>query len=58
MAEGCDVENTTGKGKRGALPAEATEVEAIVGVFDSERASGQLWTADEFNTFALRALTS
>jgi hypothetical protein len=57
IAEGWDVEDTTGKGKRGPLPAEATEVEAVVGVFDSERACGQLWTAGEINTFTPRALT-
>jgi hypothetical protein len=57
IAEGWDVEDTTGKGKRGALPAEASDVEVIVGVFDSERACGQLWTADEFNTFTPRALS-
>jgi hypothetical protein len=56
IAEGWDIEDTTGKGKRGPLPPEATEVEAMVGVFDSERACGQLWTVDEFNAFAPRAL--
>ena len=56
IAEGWDLDDTTGKGKRGPLPAEATEVEAIVGVFDSERDCGQLWTVDEFNTFAPRPL--
>jgi len=39
------------------LPAEALEVEKIVGLFDSERASSVLWSAEEFNTFAPRALT-
>jgi hypothetical protein len=57
IAEGWDLEDTTGKGKRGPLPVEATEVERIVGVFDSERACGQIWTADEFNAFAPRALS-
>jgi hypothetical protein len=57
IAEGWDVEDTTGKGKRGPLPPETSEVEAIVGIFDSERACGQLWTADEFNAFAPRTLT-
>jgi hypothetical protein len=57
IAEGWDVDDTTGKGARGALPAEAVEVERIVGLFDSERASGVLWTAEEFNDFAPRALT-
>lgn len=57
IAEGWDLEETTGKGKRGPLPAEAAEVEKIVGLFDSERACGQLWTVNEFNTFAPRALS-
>src|SRR5579872_4676253 len=52
IAEGWDVDDTTGKGTRGALPAAAVEVEKIVGLFDSERASGTLWSAEEFNTFA------
>jgi hypothetical protein len=57
IAEGWEVEDTTGKGARGPLPAEALEVERIVGLFDSERGSGMLWTAEEFNAFAPRALT-
>jgi hypothetical protein len=58
IAEGWDIEDTTGKGPRGALPAEAIEVERIVGLFDSERGAGVLWTEDEFNAFAPRALTA
>lgn len=57
IAEGWDVDDTTGKGARGPLPAEALEVEQIVGLFDSERASGTLWTAEEFNAFSPRTLT-
>jgi hypothetical protein len=57
IAEGWDIADTTGKGKRGALPPEAVEVERIVGLFDSERASGTLWTAEEFNAFAPRPLS-
>lgn len=57
IAEGWDLEDTGGKGKRGPLPAEATEVEKIVGLFDSERACGQLWSAEEFNSFAPRVLS-
>src|SRR5260370_27935721 len=37
IAEGWDIEDTTGKGSRGPLPEEAVEVEKIVGLFDSER---------------------
>jgi hypothetical protein len=57
IAQGWDLDDTTGKGARGVLPAEAIEVEKIVGLFDSERASSVLWSAEEFNTFAPRALT-
>lgn len=57
IAEGWDAEDTTGKGARGRLPMEAIEVEQIVGLFDTERGSGTLWTAAEFNAFAPRALT-
>jgi len=51
------VDDTTGKGVRGALPAEAVEVERIVGLFDAEWGSSVLWTPEEFNEFAPRALT-
>jgi hypothetical protein len=57
IAEGWDVEDTTGKGARGALPGEAVEVERIVGLFDSERGAGVLWTGEEFNAVAPRQLT-
>ena len=57
IAEGWEVEDTTGKGARGPLPVEAVEVERIVGLFDSERGSGMLWTVEEFNEFAPRPLT-
>ncbi len=43
------IEDTTGKGVRGALPPEAGQVEAFVGLFDTERPSATLWTAGEFN---------
>jgi hypothetical protein len=56
IAEGWELEDTTGKGTRGPLPIEAVQVEQIVGLFDSERISGSLWTVDEFNEFAPRAL--
>jgi hypothetical protein len=57
IADGWEVEDTTGKGARGPLPAEAVEVERIVGLFDSERGSGMLWTLEEFNQFSPRMLT-
>lgn len=49
IAEGWDIEDTTGKGKRGPLPDETTEAERIVGLFDMERLAGALWTAEEMN---------
>jgi len=52
VADGWDIEDTTGKGARGPLPAEASEVEYIVGSLDSERASGAMQTAAEFNAHA------
>ncbi len=58
IAQGWDVEDTTGKGARGPLPPEALEVEKIVGLFDSERGSSALWTAEEFNLFAPRPMTA
>jgi hypothetical protein len=58
IAEGWDMEDTGGKGSRGALPAEVIEVERIVGLFDAERGSGVLWTAQEFNDFSPRVLTN
>lgn len=57
IAEGWEMTDIGGKGVRGPLPAEATEVERIVGVFDSERNCGSLWTTEEFNSFAPRPLT-
>ena len=52
IAAGWDIEDTTGKGTRGALPPEAGEVECVVGLFDAERGSGALWSAEEFKMFA------
>lgn len=57
IASGWDIEDTTGKGRSGPLPDEAGEVESVVGLFDSERGSGTLWTPDEFAHFAPRRLT-
>jgi hypothetical protein len=57
VAAGWDIEDTGGKGARGAVPPEAIEVERIVGLFDSERAAGRLWTPEEFREFGPRALT-
>ena len=49
IAEGWDIEETTGKGARGPLPTEALWVEHLVGAFDLERAGSVVWTADELN---------
>lgn len=57
IAEGWDIEDTTGKGARGPLPHEAVEVEQIVGLFDAERSSGVLWTLSEFNKYSPKALS-
>jgi hypothetical protein len=49
VAEGWEIEETTGKSSRGPLPDEAREVEYIVGALDSERAAGAIWSAEDFN---------
>lgn len=49
IAEGWEIEETTGKTARGPLPKEAIQVEYIVGALDAERASGAIWTAEDFN---------
>jgi hypothetical protein len=52
LAQGWEMEDTTGKGARGPLPPGALEVETLVGTLDAERASGALLTAAEFNELA------
>ena len=52
IAEGWNVEETTGKSARGALPNEALEVEYIVSAFSAERAGGVNASAAEFNQLA------
>lgn len=52
IAEGWDIEETTGKGARGPLPPEALWVEHLVGAFDLERAGSVTWDADELNAQA------
>jgi hypothetical protein len=56
IAEGWEIEDTTGKGTRGKLPPEATDAERIVGLFDTERAGGVIYTAEEFNEHSPRPL--
>ena len=52
IAEGWNIEETTGKTARGALPNEALEVEYIVAAFSAERAGGVIASAAEFNQLA------
>ncbi len=49
IAEGWDIEDTTGKGSRGPLTRDAMEAEHLVGLLDGERAGGVIWSAKEFN---------
>ena len=49
IAEGWEIEETTGKSSRGPLPIDAVHVESIVGALDTERASGGVWPAEDFN---------
>ena len=49
IADGWNIEETTGKSPRGALPAEAYAVERLVGLFDLERAGSATWLASELN---------
>ncbi len=50
IAEGWEFDDTTGKGAHGALPAEAAEVEGLVGMFFAEMASRTIWSAEDFNS--------
>jgi hypothetical protein len=55
ISQGWEVIDTTGKGSRGPVPPEAATAESIVGLFDSERASGTDWTPDEIHEFGSEA---
>lgn len=48
IAQGWAIEDTTGKGARGPIPTEARNVELIVGLLQSESASGQEWSSAQF----------
>jgi len=50
LASGWNIDETDGKSLRGPLPAEALEVESIVGLLDRERACGAIWCAADFET--------
>lgn len=49
IATGWNIDDTTGKGARGPIPAGAIAVEHLVGALDLERAGSVEWTAPEFN---------
>ena len=50
IADGWDIADTTGKGKRGKLPSESILVEHVVGLLDRERVGGAApLSAAEFN---------
>jgi len=48
IVQGWEIEDTTGKGARGPIPTEAKTVELIVGLLQSESASGQEWSSAQF----------
>ena len=51
ITDGWDITDTTGKGQRGKLQAEAILVEHVVGLFDRERSGGATpLSADDFNS--------
>jgi hypothetical protein len=52
IAKGWDIDDTTGKGRRGPLPPEAAEVETLVGLLDGERGGSSIWTIEELNEMA------
>jgi hypothetical protein len=52
VANGWDINDTSGKTSRGPLPTEAVVVESVVGLFDVQRSLGVEWTADEVNEHA------
>ena len=52
IADGWDIDDTTGKGTRGPLPPEALHIEHLVGLFDIERVGGAAWAAEDLNVQA------
>jgi len=48
IADGWEIDETTGKGSRGPLPSEALLVEHLVGFLDLERATVHEWPAHEY----------
>jgi hypothetical protein len=49
IADGWDIVDTTGKGARGRIPAEAIIVEHVIGILERERGISELLTATAFN---------
>ena len=58
IAAGWNIDETTGKSARGALPTEALEVEHIVASFLVEWNSDSRWTAADFNEQAATFATT
>jgi len=59
IAEGWDIGDTTGKGKRGKLPSESILVENVVGLLDRERVGGSVpLSADDFNEQIAQIVTN
>ena len=58
IANGWDINDTSGKGPRGSLPVEAVVVESVVGLFDVQRSLAVEWTAEEVNEHARMYVSS
>src|SRR5438128_8782447 len=52
VAEGWDLSDFGTPWPRGPLPADAEPAELIAGLLDTERGSGEQWSAEEFNAQA------
>ena len=48
LAAGWEMSDFSSPWSRGTIPAEAREVELLVGLFDTERRMGETWSAAEF----------
>jgi hypothetical protein len=49
LNQGWEIDDTTGKGSRGPVPPEAALAECVVGLLDAERATGNIWTIEDFH---------
>jgi len=59
IADGWDIPDTTGKGKRGKLPSESILVEHVVGLLERERVGGGApLSADGFNAHIAQFVTN